>query len=873
MQRTLTVRSWMVLLLVVGLCVGTTNAFAVISEISVSLDGPEQGWPNEALEYTATGSYTLDSGTQDEIDDNEASVTEEWEWTYAPASCSTLLADSNEETFAYAPAQAGTDQQIIVTYTVTVTFSDESQVSASRWATKFVHVNALLVSIIHPAVNPFTADIGTPTYFKARAEDSTGHDLTSQCTWEWDFGDETDSTENPTDHTYVLQDEYTVTVTATYQGLSAQDETEVDAQELGGGGANGGWTVDVVFDPNDPGGTKTSGTVCDTVFFVLDADLDDDAIPDCWIPICAIYKWDPDEGEFTGLEDGYSVGTPFRTFGSSWSGPDTVAWDSVESQNVEQFFLVKAWVEVDWDPELMEPIINIEYDVIGLTPENTVVKSPCTIVEHGGGPFSGATWTIEHLDQGDPKFDITVCIYGLSGGAQGTTVSLTNQDLSCGAIPAASQPDLPAGLYMYRVMVTHDNGAPGCCDTDKVDALKIDGVTIEDIDLRAERMTLIVNYRAGQPISSGRIRVYDPDLNQVGVVTVGPTQGDGSCTVQVPVNRDQCGGTLWPIISGTQADGSANRDLQPKPAIEEGGSLPVPMPYIKITEPNGEPVTDNHFCFDTQPKDAARCMVHNLKGECGAAWDKYQLEWSIDPISGSELSWRDDLPAPVGPVMIFFYTKLPASNNEFGDKTVMLSHPQLPDTDTATAQIFFPTSAKNNPDGEYPNWYYYWKWGGVVEDLADFEYDETPPPDIPDALGYWDGYDVFVCDGAQGALDAGPEVTNVDTHQVESIGPAQAMHGVDCCATVCVHELMHKMIDSWAGPDSDGDGVPDAYELSSPYNLNPQKRDTYEMHKIFSGYADIGDQEFLCWMAERNPGPGIVHPEKDWSWGGKNSGN
>jgi len=62
------------------------------------------------------------------------------------------------------------------------------------------------------------------------------------------------------------------------------------------------------------------------------------------------------------------------------------------------------------------------------------------------------------------------------------------------------------------------------------------------------------------------------------------------------------------------------------------------------------------------------------------------------------------------------------------------------------------------------------------------------------------------------------------------------------------------------GTDSDGDHIPDSYELSSSYHLDPNKSDTYDCAGTI-GYGT--DNEFLARMAEKTPGPRDA--SKDWS--------
>jgi len=84
--------------------------------------------------------------------------------------------------------------------------------------------------------------------------------------------------------------------------------------------------------------------------------------------------------------------------------------------------------------------------------------------------------------------------------------------------------------------------------------------------------------------------------------------------------------------------------------------------------------------------------------------------------------------------------------------------------------------------------------------------------------------------------------------------------GIDCCAEACVHELKHKELYNMPGTDSDGDHIPDSYELSSSYHLDPNKSDTYDCAGTI-GYGT--DNEFLARMAEKTPGPRDA--SKDWS--------
>lgn len=106
-------------LVVAGLCYASAP-----KNVNVTLTGPTEGFAEDPLGYSANGSYELDQETQEEMDDDEASVSVEYSWGYAPASCETPPAEDSNETFKFAEDDAPGQYTISVTYTVTVTYAD-----------------------------------------------------------------------------------------------------------------------------------------------------------------------------------------------------------------------------------------------------------------------------------------------------------------------------------------------------------------------------------------------------------------------------------------------------------------------------------------------------------------------------------------------------------------------------------------------------------------------------------------------------------------------------------------------------------------------------------------------------------------------------
>lgn len=199
-----------------------------------------------------------------------------------------------------------------------------------------------------------------------------------------------------------------------------------------------------------------------------------------------------------------------------------------------------------------------------------------------------------------------------------------------------------------------------------------------------------------------------------------------------------------------------------------------------------------------------------------------------------------------------------SNNDQFGDHTVAVRFEDkeaVTQVNGVTIQIFFRRDDwKSGGDG--PNWYYYWKQGNVVSDLASFSHTSE------NIYGKFESGVLYVGNLAP-TENSSFVVQNRNTSQTVLIGADGS--GIYCCAETCAHELEHKQNSGLLGADSDGDGLPDSYEESSPYNLDPGYPDTYNIAGA-TGYPDYyryGDEEFIARLAEQYPG--TVYPGKDWS--------
>jgi hypothetical protein len=395
---------------------------------------------------------------------------------------------------------------------------------------------------------------------------------------------------------------------------------------------------------------------------------------------------------------------------------------------------------------------------------------------------------------------------------------------------------------------------------------------------------------------------YSWDLGSDAVVTGGATSSRWVTCIYTTVGPKTATLTITDNLDRTDTD-----------------TCVVSIVKIEITDPNYNPTDKKHFTFNSASPGV--CAV-TATGTSGVAGENYKLNWTLTAISDST---QTSSPSPAkGANITFTYTTLP-STNDFGNKILTLTHPEMTffSSDSEIIRIFFGRDNKNHAgtgSGITRNWYYYWKEGGVVGDLAIFEYTDQnlfgkfdpntgklyvgnlAPEDNDGPITVTKKH-TYITAGANGVADTTAQgddvqvipvnqgepnstiITSGSNHilnttpsgddagagggQQESIGANGK--GIDCCVETCSHEEVHKLIkDTWDGPwngqtDTDGDGIPDCQEEDvSPYNFNMYDPDTYNLAgSINSDYATYGDQEFLARKAEQSPHS--VVPGADWS--------
>jgi hypothetical protein len=239
----------------------------------------------------------------------------------------------------------------------------------------------------------------------------------------------------------------------------------------------------------------------------------------------------------------------------------------------------------------------------GITPHNTVVDSSSPLlIKHHPDEQHQITWSISHLDYEDPLFSGDLRIYDLFG-FEVLTVPLDYLSLgNCsylwdGKLPGPPESfDAPKGIYTSKVEI-YCPFPMGCEDTDKVPA--ISNVSVGqfawDEDGFPDRASVTLVYTCTQALQPCQLQLVKPDLTD-GVVLDGTdvldgTVGQHSVNVHFEVDRQVLGNYHF-VITGTQADGSGNRNGSPKPAIPRGAVCTIWPPAVGVL---GAGVSNSHF--------------------------------------------------------------------------------------------------------------------------------------------------------------------------------------------------------------------------------------------------------------------------------------
>jgi hypothetical protein len=110
--------------------------------------------------------------------------------------------------------------------------------------------------------------------------------------------------------------------------------------------------------------------------------------------------------------------------------------------------------------------------------------------------------------------------------------------------------------------------------------------------------------------------------------------------------------------------------------------------------------------FDTSTPGV---MELELKAEATPVEYQDDITWVIPELNGSTRV-LDPLSGK-GPYIKVKYTGLPAKNSEFGKHKILayVEAGACKASEERTMKVYYPLLVKNNPEGQYPNWFYYWR--------------------------------------------------------------------------------------------------------------------------------------------------------------------
>ncbi|MBF0199132.1 MAG: hypothetical protein HQL32_15560, partial [Planctomycetes bacterium] len=176
--------------------------------------------------------------------------------------------------------------------------------------------------------------------------------------------------------------------------------------------------------------------------------------------------------------------------------------------------------------------------------------------------------------------------------------------------------------------------------------------------------------------------------------------------------------------------------------------------------------------------------------------------------------------------------------------------------------------AYNNPSGYPPNWFYYWKEGGVCGIPNDVTFDKGKPSS-------WGGYfnpndkKIYLC--AAGANSLTPFTLYSGNATYGQITVGGTGKGIAMVPIVLKHENTHKDIDAYynnnGGSNCDGDKDKILDNMEANYlglSTDQTDPDTYNMGSRSSIYNLKGDNEVRARNQESNHTT-TVYPKKDWA--------
>ena len=344
---------------------------------------------------------------------------------------------------------------------------------------------------------------------------------------------------------------------------------------------------------------------------------------------------------------------------------------------------------------------------------------------------------------------------------------------------------------------------------------------------------------------------------------------------------------------------------------DPGAEITITVVKVEMINPSGDPAKSseaeegvNEFTFDDSSngycyiKCESELTPDNAQTQ---AWAEDKVEWSISPsISGSQMKWGDYGGSTFteadnkGKIVWIEFKGLPTDNGEFGLKTVQMSACGIQQTNDI--EIFYSKSATNNPDGNSPNWFYY--WNAVIGDPDAIYKSGTGIAGLCPAMGDWkptmtySKTEIWISDPASGGLggktgiDYFSDIVKHENVHVTQVSQADALlgslnglvgsiwekgwsfhyspnnhwtlgtdekagvAGLDDDGDDTIDEVSDNSEVGYPGSDdvdlnADDDNIPDAYENANPEWIEPAAdaaMDTEENENSSSDWGSPGKQ-------------------------------
>ncbi|OPX93354.1 MAG: hypothetical protein A4E58_03038 [Syntrophorhabdus sp. PtaB.Bin006] len=312
--------------------------------------------------------------------------------------------------------------------------------------------------------------------------------------------------------------------------------------------------------------------------------------------------------------------------------------------------------------------------------------------------------------------------------------------------------------------------------------------------------------------------------------------------------------------------------------IAEGPREPIELSIV-------EPASGARYRFNY---DNPGILRMSLVAKVVPAQYESDVAWSVPELEGSTMNPKPE--ALRGSQLDISYTKLPESYTAFGPKKVKatLKVGSCIAEDTRDIKVFYSRDGKNNPEGKFYNWFYYWKQtpparpqGQLVNiEFGGTQFDQCKDFHVPALFKPAYMYKtIHICD-LTAKLDnkfsvTVPKVNRTMPATLTTKQYVTTTH-IDTFATIMLHEFVHfNAYHTWRegksqaqmeADDQDWDGVPDHLEPSMDFK--PDTLQTY-WGQDPDWKRMGGDEEFLAYETASTYSIG-KYDVYDWGFPGKN---